>query len=556
MDDDVFYSVPVDRVPVMSFLSLSRDSILLALSDGVGDGLKLYHNSNVYPFVTKSAPDSSFAQCLTLKGKQLWIGTSDNGVICYDMETHKSFVINKSNGMYSDFIYNIITDNEGNIWAGTGYGIHKISMKSGIPVIKFYGRGSGITGMESNHNAVFKMPDGSIWFGTTNGAVHYHPNSKISGTQPISVVLQSIKVFGENITDTSYYDSVDVWNKVPYGLQLPPNKNNVTFTFQGISMGDMEQVKYRYRIEGLDEKWTEWSGLNTITYSAMPPGNYTLVVECMSGDAANVCELKYTFTIITPFHKTGWFRVLMIAALILLGITLQYIVNVRKQNRRALLEKLRREEQNKVRQRTAEDFHDEVGNKLTRINVLTDVLKNKIGPLSPDTKRILDQIQENTGQLYGGTRDILWSLKPTNDSLYEILYRIRDFGNELFSDTDVEFTFTGNDAKWNNYKLPMDVSRNLIMIFKEALNNALKYSRAKHIKLEVNLKQIDALQLVLTDDGMGFDTNNYKKGHGIDNMNVRAKRIHAKLYLDSRPGKGTILNLTFRLLPKYKNKNS
>ena len=237
---------------------------------------------------------------------------------------------------------------------------------------------------------------------------------------------------------------------------------------------------------------------------------------------------------------------------ILLGITLQYIANVRKQNRLELMEQLRREEQGKVRQRTAEDFHDEVGNKLTRINVLTDVLKNKMGPLTPDTKRILEQIQDNTSQLYGGTRDILWSLKPSNDNLYEILHRIRDFGNELFQDTDIEFHFVGTDEKWRNYKLPMDVSRNLIMIFKEALNNTLKYAQAKHVKLEVHVKQIDALHMVLSDDGKGFDIHNYKKGHGIDNMNVRAKRINAKLYLDSRIGKGTIIHLAFRLLPKYK----
>jgi ligand-binding sensor domain-containing protein/signal transduction histidine kinase len=552
MEKNIFYSVPIKKVPVMDFLSLSRDSVLMALSDGVNEGLKLYHNATVYPFTTKAAPDSAFVQCMTMNGNQLWMGTSDNGVICYDMESQKSFVINKSNGMYSDFIYNIITDNDGNVWAGTGYGIHKISMKGGVPVIQFYGRGSGISGMESNHNAVFKMPDGSIWFGTTNGAVRYNPQSKMSTAQPISVALQSVKVFGEQIRDTTYYDSLGAWNKVPYGLELPPNQNNVTFTFQGVSLTDMEQVQYRYRIEGLDEKWTEWSQLNTITYSAMPPGNYVLHVECMAGDPEGKQTLKYPFTIITPFSKTGWFKLLILGACILLGITIQYIVNVRKQNRRALLEKLRREEQAKVRERTAEDFHDEVGNKLTRINVLADVLKNKVGPLSPDSKRILDQIQENTAQLYGGTRDILWSLKPSNDSLYEILYRIRDFGNELFSDTSIEFTFTGNDTKWHNYKLPMDVSRNLIMIFKEALNNALKYSRAKHIRLEVNFKQADALQLVLTDDGAGFDTQNFKKGHGIDNMNVRAKRINAKLYLDSRPGKGTILNLTFRLLPKYR----
>ena len=98
----------------------------------------------------------------------------------------------------------------------------------------------------------------------------------------------------------------------------------------------------------------------------------------------------------------------------------------------------------------------------------------------------------------------------------------------------------------------MDVSRNLIMIFKEALNNSLKYSGARLVKLEAFLKEDNVLQMVLSDNGKGFDINNFKKGHGIDNMRVRAKRIHGIIYIDSAPEKGTIINLNFRLPPKEK----
>ena len=225
-----------------------------------------------------------------------------------------------------------------------------------------------------------------------------------------------------------------------------------------------------------------------------------------------------------------------------------YIVNSRKQRRLRLLAKLRSEEQAKIRLRTAEDFHDEIGNKLTRINVLTNVLKNKI-ELNPETTRILNQIEDNTAQLYGGTRDILWSLKPSNDTLYEILNRIRDFGMELYQDTEVNFSLTGIEDKWSSYRLPMDMSRNLLMIFKEALNNGLKYSGAKNVSVVVSMKTKGVLQLVLKDDGRGFERQTVKKGNGINNMHIRAERLKGKLYLDSRPGKGTIMNLTFKIPP-------
>ncbi|MGN6566826.1 MAG: sensor histidine kinase, partial [Flavipsychrobacter sp.] len=268
------------------------------------------------------------------------------------------------------------------------------------------------------------------------------------------------------------------------------------------------------------------------------------------GSEKQAKDLKYSFTIVTPFQKTGLFRLIILLGCILLGVTIQYIVNTRKQNREKLLRKLRAEEQAKIRMRTAEDFHDEVGNKLTRINVLTNVLKNKIDNVTPDIDRILNQIQDNTGQLYSGTKDILWSLKPTNDNLYEILHRIRDVGIELFQYTNTEFTFVGTDSRWQNYRMPLDVSRNLIMIFKEALNNCMKYSKATKVKLEISFKRRDVLQMILTDNGKGFDMQHIKKGHGIDNMNVRANRIHGKLYIDSTEGKGTVISLSFKISTK------
>ncbi len=542
-DHDIFRKLEIPNTQVQDFIQVGQDSMLIATNDGI----KLSISGNVAAFKTNSSPDSVSVQCFTKKGNELWIGTSDNGIIRYNLRTKKSLIINKSNGLYSDFIYNMTTDNDGNIWAGTGYGIHKITMRDNTPVITFYGKGQGIYGMESNHNAVYKMHDGSIWFGTTNGALHYFPESKLTKSQPISIALQSVKIFGETITDSSYFDSTDTWNKVPYKLHLPYRKNNVSFTFQAVSLSGTEQLNYRYRIEGLDAQWSNWSSVNTVTYSALPPGNYVLQVECVTDNNGDIRKLNYPFEIITPFQKTAWFKFVIIGACILLGISLQYLVNKSKQRRLALTERLRREEQAKVRMRTAEDFHDEVGNRLTRINVLTNVLQKKLGPIEPDPKRIIEQIQENTAQLYGGTRDILWSLKPSNDTLYEIIHRLRDFGGELFQDTDIDFVFIGADEKWKRYKLPMDMSRNLIMIFKEALNNSLKYSGATKVKLEAHIKDYDAFQVVLVDNGKGFDLEAVQKGHGIDNMNVRAKRINGRLYIDTWPDKGTSISLTFRL---------
>ena len=545
--NDTFKQLPVQGAHVLSFLSIGSDSVLIATEK---NGLKLYSGGNVSAFVTGTVADSGTINCFIKRGTELWMGTTDNGVLRYDLVSHRSLVVNKSNGLRSDFIYNIIDDVDGNIWVGTGFGIHRISMEKGDqPMVTFYGKEQGVNGMESNINAVLKLRDGGIWFGTTNGALHYQPHAAVVSSAPTSIVLQSVKLVGESTIDMAYYDSLDALYGIPYHLRLPYKKNNISFSYQAITLSGNEQVTYRYRLEGsdmADAPWSEWTSTNSVTYSALPPGNYTFRVQCMGADETSYPEETYQFEIITPLYKTRWFNLVVLFGCILVGVCIQYLYTRRKIRRQKLRTRLRAEEQAKVRMRTAEDFHDEIGNKLTRINVLTNVLKSKV-PAEPDVTRILGQIEENTSMLYGGTRDILWSLKPSNDNLYEIMQRIHDFGGELFEDTGMRFTVTGIEEKWRKYRLPMDMSRNLIMIFKEALNNILKYSKAQHVTLEMSMRRREVLQLVLRDDGDGFDVKTIRKGNGISNMHVRAERMNGKLYFDTRPGKGTIITLTFRV---------
>lgn len=536
---------------VSAFVRIGRDSILMATNN---KGLQLYHDSTLSPFKTGSATDSSPAQCLAMQGNTLWVGTNDNGVIAYNLSTGKSIVINKSNGLQSDFVYNLIADNNGDVWAGTGYGIHRIKLKNGKPKVSFYGKAQGVSGMESNQNAVAKTSDGTLWFGTTKGVVHIDPETELLHAQPVSIIMQSVKLFGNDIRDTNYYDSADKWYHVPYNLELPYKKNNITFTFRAISLTGTDQILYRYKIDGLNSPWSDWSTINSVTYSALPSGKYSFEVEARSVNSDTAQTLSYPFSIETPIHKTGWFSFVILGLCILAGIGIQYVINMRKKNREDLVEMLRKEEQAKVRQRTAEDFHDEVGNKLTRINVLTNVLKQKVSKLAPDSVRIIDQIHDNTGQLYSGTRDILWSLQPSNDNLYEILNRVRDFGTELFEDTGIHFEFSKSDRVWHSYKLPLDMSRNFLMICKEALNNALKYSEAENVRVEVTIKEMDIMYLMIYDDGKSFNVEEVVSGNGLNNMRNRAKRLGGKLYIDSNAGEGTSINLHFQLPGKYKDK--
>jgi signal transduction histidine kinase len=207
---------------------------------------------------------------------------------------------------------------------------------------------------------------------------------------------------------------------------------------------------------------------------------------------------------------------------------------------------MRREEKLKIRQQTAEDFHDDLGNKLTRITILSEILNAKIDNTKTDQVNLVEQIKQNAAALYNGTKDILWALDPQSDNLFETLSHIEGIGIELFHDTPVTFRAKGINESLKAIKLPMEYSRNITMIFKELLNNALKHAGANNVMIDVNADEKDRIYLTLTDDGKGFAYDNVTRGHGLNNIKARANRIEAELQVYQENGIGTKAALKFK----------
>jgi signal transduction histidine kinase len=173
-------------------------------------------------------------------------------------------------------------------------------------------------------------------------------------------------------------------------------------------------------------------------------------------------------------------------------------------------------------------------------------LNAKIENHKTDQRSLVDQIKQNAAALYNGTKDILWALDPKSDNLYETLMHIKGIGIELFQDVPTDFVFDGIEESLQQIKLPMEYSRNITMIYKELLNNVLKHADAKHVILQWAYFDKHEINLRLTDDGRGFNNDTISKGHGLNNIKARAKRINAELVIVSEDGKGTLVELRFR----------
>ncbi|MCL6294092.1 sensor histidine kinase [Jejuia spongiicola] len=191
-----------------------------------------------------------------------------------------------------------------------------------------------------------------------------------------------------------------------------------------------------------------------------------------------------------------------------------------------------------VRDEIAQDFHDDLGNKLARISLLSNLISGEVSIRNPKVKSKIQQISEDANGLYKGTRDFIFSLKSNSNYLEEVTTYLSDFGGDMFDKTKVKFVVNKNIS--NNIKLPYHWSKQLIFIFKEALTNALKHSKSRMVALSFNYNDQE-LVIICEDDGMGVLESDLESLNGLSHMKARANKIDCQLTINSSIGKGTTI---------------
>lgn len=511
-------------------------------------GLALINDTGKLPYPFPVDLQKARVESLVKKGDKIFVNTIGAGIFIWDKTTGLFKQLTTAEGLCSNIIYSLKFDNKEQLWAGTGKGVCRLVSSDGFNtiIIHNYGMEQGFKGLECNPFSIAVRQDNTVWVGTAKGLYCYHPEEDLQNLTVPKLILQSVKLFSKPLPPQKELDIMgdSILVSIPQSLVLPSGKNNITFEFLAITYS-RSNIRYSYFLEGLENDFSVPDFSNSVVYPSLPPGNYTFNVRAMDEAGHQLGDVvKYPFLINPAFYQTLWFKLLWpLAALGMLFL----FYSVRKNNlskQKTMIEKLRMEEQKKIRQNTARDFHDEMGNKLARITVLSDILKTKL-PVNDEAQVLAKKIQENVGLLYQGTKDIIWSLNPENDNLDFLLKRISDFGVDLFIDTDIEFEAISVNEAFRNYFLPIDYARNIIMIYKEVLTNILKHSCCIKVRTDAVLIEGNRVRLTITDNGKGFNKNESFNGNGLLNIRQRASYIGANLVIHSDSGKGTSVVLTF-----------
>ncbi|MCR9171798.1 MAG: histidine kinase [bacterium] len=197
------------------------------------------------------------------------------------------------------------------LYVGTNNGLLLISESQEGFKVKRYGPGDGIPDVETNLNSGFFNEDGTFYFGTSNGLVKFHEGFSGVGAKKPLIHLKSILLNYAPFDYSLYSDNI-LPSGIPEQMVFPFNKNNLVFDFDGIALVNHKELKYQFKLVGLNNEWSPMSSVASITYTNLPAGDYKLMVRAVDLEGRRSEPIAIPFIIEEAFYKTWWFIALCI----------------------------------------------------------------------------------------------------------------------------------------------------------------------------------------------------------------------------------------------------
>ncbi len=198
------------------------------------------------------------------------------------------------------------------------------------------------------------------------------------------------------------------------------------------------------------------------------------------------------------------------------------------------------------RLRISRELHDDVGSTLSGIVLYSHLAEDQVQAQQPaEVKSSLNKIQQSANEMVRRLNDIVWAVNPDHNSLKDLMQKLEEYATEMAMVRNIKVQ-TNIPESIAELKLPVEVLHNIYLLFKEAINNSVKYSNASSLELAVqHLKHL--MEFTIRDNGKGFNMATIKKGNGIMNMQKRAEEIDAEFSIKSSIFEGTTVSLKSKI---------
>lgn len=484
------------------------------------DGIYCINNKAALPFLYKNAP--VYAISLTYAEGKVIIGTIDNGLIIIDHGQVKS--IAASQGLSTSAVIKMKVFGN-HLWVLGAGSIQVINLKT-LSFINNY----NLPSISDANITDFEEMNDTAYIATSTMLCKV-PRIKPKLGSVFNNYLLSVKLSNKDslFTGNNTFNWYDNDLQFKLGVPVYHNANYVYF-------------KYRLK-DGSNATWQVTKpGERSITFPSLMPGNYTFEAVAQHPQMGQAqSPVVYRFSILPPWWQTWWFKALIILTITGIGVLIvrmYYLKRLTKQ-RIAYEKELAIQDE---RHRISSEMHDDIGAGLSAIKLFAGMAKTKSGK---DNLLEVDKIYNMLSDLSDKIREVIWSLNIDNDSLENLLYYIQFQATKVFQYSDIDFDSNLPDT------LPALVingvmRRNVYLLIKEMLHNALKHSKASVVVLNFEIAE-DNLVVIITDNGIGIkNTRANPDSMGLKNISQRIEALKGKIDITSS-GEGTHITLTIAL---------
>jgi len=436
-------------------------------------------------------------------GGMLWLGTWGGGLNCFDRKTGEFARFREREGLPNEVIYGILEDDQGNLWLSTNKGLARFNPTT--RTFKSYNVLDGLQSNEFNAGAYHKNRNGEMFFGGIRGFNAFHPDSLKDNPYVPPIVVTAFRKYDQTIAcDISATGEFELTYKDKY----------LTFEFVALDFSRPEKNQYAFMMESFNSDWIYSGTRRFASYTNLDPGTYVFKVKGSNSDGVwNEQGAAIRIIITPPFWESWWFRLL--AAVAFVGI-LAAIYQYRVSHLLAV---------ERLRVRIASDLHDDIGATLTKISLHSELIEESA--CSPEVSASLRKIGAMSRELVTTMSDVVWSIDARNDTVGNLIDRMREFAASVLEAKSIAFLFNTNGLDLHK-KLPVDTRQNLFLIFKEAINNVARHAEATRVDIQLE-NSSGAFKMIIHDDGKVVAEAEKQTGHGLRNMKMRAKRIGGEL---------------------------
>lgn len=479
-----------------------------ALYVSIKNSLFKIDKSGMKPFVAND--EQVYAASLAYVNHRLYIGTISNGMLVVDKNGIQH--ISVQNGLFSKSIFKIKPINE-NVWiVGSGpLQAFNLQKRELVNNYEFPDR---------NASQMFDLDGaGKKIYLTTPTGVDSFPLEKNSADKKLKNYLQYLKVNNKFTAPDSSYD-------------LSYEENNVLFNIGVPAYLKAKDIYIKYAlVTKTDTTWlTTEPGERTIHFSALSPGAYTLkaiAIDPRLGMADSM--ITHSFIISEPWWGGYGFKI-AITILLLMAIFYGYLIQLRK---RLSLKTAFETQQQLIlaeRQRISAEMHDDIGSGVFAIHSLANTA-SKGEHAGPEMNQIKDMLDELSKKI----REVIWTTNVGNDNLEHLLLYTYFQINKLFEYSEIDFVS----------EIPEDIPeinitgqsrRNIFLLVKELVHNAIKHSKATTIELKMSVDS-EALYMAVNDNGVGINEKNGRPDSmGLGNIKSRVEKLNGKLMIENNGG--------------------